>query len=408
MTRRASEHCCKRALLSLLQGAPPLSPAVGGRVGCSRGSRRRCDDFRQCTGETILMRSLPDRSIISARESSLAREKVIRLLLAVSLTMARALPCAACMSNSASHFVLPYFSVRVCDWKGRPQEGVPLLLFEAGQGLGSPSNRVASAVTDSDGVAPFEHIAPGEYAVSAAIFGGDMMWVTVMSAPLTNPVEPVVDMRWPMLDVVSTGTPSGRLRTEHPLPLHLSLLNGETGQTLESLEVEANQDFRFAAVTPGLYYIEMKNGYPGDIAIAVEPEATKAQLDLTIDYTDCGLRYAETKECTPPGPAVKVANLCGKIVNRSGYALGGVRVEALTENPSPWHAATMSDWQTGRFLMSNVPPGRYTLSVSFSKYRTLELPVQVLDGSGSSCNGPIDITLGYFNECSKAEVTSAQ
>jgi Carboxypeptidase regulatory-like domain len=334
--------------------------------------------------------------------------RAIRLLLIVVSAFFGIAHGDACTTVLVPHYVLRDFSVEIHDWNGRPIAGASVLLSPSEE-QANPGPESAKAVTTGNGFAEFCGVAVGDYKITTEMSNGEDLFVTVVAAPSTQLIEPELSLKWPVLPVLSVRTPSGRLQTGGDLPLHISLVDGESGKELSSAATDAMGDFRFPDVSPGVYFIRVTlRAFEGDIAIAIEPGAEKSKLDLALSFSTCGLHYGDAQRCDPT-ERLEFSNVCGVVLDPTGAVIGDAKIELLSwgETPSR-HVTAFANWRDGTFALKDVLPGEYTLSISREGFRRLELPVRVSDGSGVFCANPITVTLALFPSCSKAGVAVHQ
>jgi hypothetical protein len=335
-------------------------------------------------------------------------QKTIRLLVIVVSVLFGVVRGYACTTVLVPHYVLRDFSVEVHDWNGRPIAGASVLLSPSKLQL-NPGPELSKAVTTRNGLAEFRGVGVGDYEITTEMLNGEDLFVTVVAAPSTQLTEPKLSLKWPVLQVLSVRTPSGRLQTGDDRPIHISLLDGETGKELDVVATDAKGDFRFSDVSPGVYFIRVtRSTFEGDIAIAIEPRTEKSKLDLALSFSTCGLHYGDAQSCDPT-ERLELSNVCGVVLDPTGVVIGNAKVDLLPRGEtSSRHITAFANWRDGTFTLADVPPGEYTLSVWREGFRRLELPVRVLDGSGAFCANPITVTLALFPSCSKAEVAVHQ
>jgi hypothetical protein len=208
----------------------------------------------------------------------------------------------ACVIADQVFYVLPDFSVEVHDWKGRPAAEVAVVL--------SPERdwklqvQTLTVVTDTKGIAAFRNVPLANFGVSV---GGEIAYYPRLEVvdPLARaPVVHTVPLRWPISEVVSSRTLSGRLEGRFK-PYRLALFDAASGKLLQGPITSETGVFDFDEVNPGLYFLRVSVPLPreqqGDVAVEISQGSANRSLQLSVAFSDCGISYRPIGTSPPKG-----------------------------------------------------------------------------------------------------------
>ena len=303
----------------------------------------------------------------------------------------------ACSYFPPTYKVGSSFAVHVASPEGLKFAGVRVVLLRA--------NEVAySAHTDAGGGAQFHDVRTGDYSLEIdqlGTFGGDTASLSVSTSEHVQDIK----LRWPSAHILSTTQVKGSLLdsgTSKPLPdTSVVLVHAISGAlSARDLTKEAGK-FDLGTPEPGLYFLKidtLRSGAwepRGEIPVLVA-KGQKQDLTLAVGETSCGMWYSEL--CT--APAVKVSRVAGHIVDSSGAAIDGARIELLNESGKQEVLSTVPD-KAGYFYIKKIPEGNYELRVSAIGFGPSQMPVTVSIGASEQ---QIQVRMNVLgNSCAEAE-----
>ena len=186
------------------------------------------------------------------------------------------------------------FSIQI-SFHEAPVAGARIELERAGKVM-------AGARTDSRGVAHFTSMPPGEYWPRATDGLGFPIGSKEIKVVLNHRAVENVKLNWPAHSISVRGV-RGRLTTSEQLddpdaPMQsqrVDLLDLRTAQLIESVQTNANGEYEFKTVEPGLYTLRvtlLKKDEQGseshDLAVEIDPAALDYALpEMKVVQSDC-------------------------------------------------------------------------------------------------------------------------
>lgn len=288
------------------------------------------------------------------------------------------------------------FKVKVSGYEG-PVKGL-LLKLEDSQG------QTKSAVTDRNGVAEFENVAPGTRYLLADHDNG---FGEQLDVKPNGPANVIVPMKWPSKGPIHVRSLSGTMRApyaaagqlEQPV-LSLELLEGVSGRILSRISTTDRGEFDFGKLDPGIYFIHLKpysafnQQIGGLISVAVDPSAPARadKLDLSLTWTSCGLMYTDLRQC--PQPELHVKKLEGHASDSVGRAVPNAVIVLLdAERNQVAHVSTDTN---GRFSFPDPLAGTFELRID-GEFNPVHTTLHIEPTARSSS---LEIDAAYGEICS--------
>jgi hypothetical protein len=170
-------------------------------------------------------------------------------------------------------------------------------------------------------------------------------------------------------------------------------------------------EFNFGDVAPGLYFLRLNpsslkdwagNRIEGSIALEVNSSAQADRADINLQWSSCGLAYADGNKCERS--EVQVERLCGDVSDASGAAISGAEIRLFESGESPKLVhQTQSDGK-GEFVFPASLEGTYQLVISEPGFTPFRGVVQVEPKDALTCHQLLKVQLGLFAGCSTAIV----
>jgi hypothetical protein len=193
------------------------------------------------------------------------------------------------------------FSVKL-SFHQAPLSGLRIGLARGGMlpDAGNPSGLVATAVTDSSGVARFSAVPAGKYTAverDGLLFPDDEIEVHADADPGEE-----ITMEWPLVSL-PVRTLRGKLiaqaeeaDVERPLqPATVELVDLRSSKVLETQSTIGDGSYEFSTIEPGLYVVRVippakdeKAPANGDIAIELDPAAKESTIpEMKVEQSEC-------------------------------------------------------------------------------------------------------------------------
>jgi len=112
--------------------------------------------------------------------------------------------------------------------------------------------------------------------------------------------------------------------------------------------------------------------------------------------------------CSPPtvtGQSVSTGTITGTVIDPSGAAVAGASVTLTDAATSTSRTATTNE--TGRYVLANVEPGTYTLTINKSGFRVAKFTNQVVN-VGSSLTLSVALEIGTASQTVEVTATNAE
>ncbi len=312
----------------------------------------------------------------------------------------------ACTSVSTVVPVGTTFQVQVQD-QGRPVRGHSLIL------TGERGSQTVT--TREDGSARFAQVPPETYQVGVRLDRTAWESVTVQVAA-TGPANASISLRWPLGTVIVVRSLQGALRwpSAQPdgrlLPLHVKLLDGRSGQLLQSTRTSgAAGAFHLATPPPGNYLLLVRPAgrvagglFRGASVVPVEVDERAPHPKMTLDFgeTPCELTYVATHAC--PRQQLKVTGLSGLLHDASGASIPRASVRLF--NPKGEVVEALTSDELGRFASMKRFDGDYELTVTAPGFTSLWQVVQSTHPADGVRPSALRIELGVAGACTHAAV----
>jgi hypothetical protein len=317
--------------------------------------------------------------------------------------------CGACSVVYPDFQVGSTFRVRVED-HGRPVER---LRVEIGSNLDNGSRLVTE--TDKNGFALFRGVRPGSYHVSAYNDAGIPDGAD-LEVKLDGPTNVTVPLKWPGMAPILVRSLKGTIRGPDYLPgqpqpgISLDILEGRSGRNRKTLRTNDSGEFDLEGAPSGLYFLNLKpsglvdsSGEPitGLIAVAVDRSAAQDRLDLDLEWSSCGLSYAESSNCPQSGD-LQAASLSGQVVDEVGAVIPRAKV-ILLDNAGVLVDQVQSD-NEGRFALPRSLAGTYELVVTSGGFTPFRRTVRAEPNGEQARPLPLTVQLGVLGGCSGAKL----
>ena len=207
----------------------------------------------------------------------------------------------ACVEVVPRYKVLTNFDVIAKVPAGEPLDGIRVAIHNFNVKPSPSDTTVAVMFTDNDGHATFRGLKPGHYYlfIERGEITGDAAELDVVeSTGLT-----ALQLKWPHQKIFATERIEGTLlRAGIPgVPnmdqdktlanVELTLTEATSGREVARTSTDAQGEFVFRQVVPGLYAMHMKwHGIEGYVLLEVDIETKDAEPSVySISPTDCGL-----------------------------------------------------------------------------------------------------------------------
>ena len=170
---------------------------------------------------------------------------------------------------------------------------------------------IATAVTDSRGIARFRVKTPGSFMLETDNPGSTLGDITLVISKDASERSPV-PFTWPDSAILQTRALQGRIESgllwSTAVPLgnaDLSLRELTSYHEVATATADDDGSFKFHSVPPGIYFLHVKSegggtyyDADGDIPIFLDAKAPRDSLSMAVTQTDCGLMYdlTENKE----------------------------------------------------------------------------------------------------------------
>jgi hypothetical protein len=312
----------------------------------------------------------------------------------------------ACSVFSPTVEVGDKFQVKVAD-RGQPVKGLRLGL-STDSSTGEGQKVVTYSTTDADGIGHFSNLKAGSYWLSADHDGGVGDAVVVNVSP-NGPANKTISIVWPSAAPVTVRSAAGIIRgpdfytTQAQVPLSISLLEGTSGRELEKTQSDSNGRFSFSSnLAPGIYFMRLNpsglRGWSGEqiegmIVIELADGAKANALDLDLEWSSCGLGYAQRQIL----PQLNVAKICGAIKDSEGAVVAKAQVMLLARGEDTKILEQTQSTTDGKFVVPEHPDGNYQLLIRSPGFSPYLRPIH-LQGTGTSagCQQPIPVKLGVM------------
>ena len=202
--------------------------------------------------------------------------------------------------------VADHFEVSVEGFAG-PVPGLQVVV----QRLNKKTNEfepISRSVTDGAGIAHFQDLARGKYALSTQMARDNDSVNVVVTKNAHTPLDGKLALRWPAREVIHARHLRGSLvsfadGSDPSLPLEgirLTLLEGYSGREIGAQATASDGGFAFEGLTPGLYFLHVeeiadseiirpwgRQDLKGDIPIALDPTNAAAPDAIKLRISTC-------------------------------------------------------------------------------------------------------------------------
>lgn len=219
-------------------------------------------------------------------------------------------------------------------------------------------------------------------------------------------------LKWPSIAPVLIRSLKGTIRGPDFLSgkqprLSLDLLEGTLARRLKSVQSTASGDFDFEIAAPGLYFLSLRpsglKGWSGEqitglVAVAVDKRAGADHLDVDLEWTSCGLQYADRSQC--PQSLLQIQQLSGRVLDASGAVISRASIRLF--DPAGKLVERLQSDGAGEFASSHPLAGTYDLVVGSAGFTPLRRTVRAESIGDSTRGSPLTVQLGAFGSCSTA------